>query len=122
MKKTIILTLITILLFSFFSCNSPKKDVKKMLEKMTEFTDILNNAAEDGILDDDEITVILNMFDEIESIVQKYNEGSDKREEFDEYLLEYDDEVKEITGKMIRAYSKIAQLEGADKLNKISKI
>jgi uncharacterized protein with von Willebrand factor type A (vWA) domain len=93
-----------------------------MLEKMTEFTDILNNAAEDGILDDDEITVILNMFDEIESIVQKYNEGSDKREEFDEYLLEYDDEVKEITGKMIRAYSKIAQLEGADKLNKISKI
>lgn len=100
--------------------NGPIEQLDTMIELIEDFTDFAYSAAEDKILEGDEIEEYKERFEEIENIeeelLEKTNNDEETQKEFEEYAEKNKDKINITYEDFYLALEKIFECEGADKL------
>ncbi len=117
MRKIAILLGLAAFVLSLSSCGGPEADANKMIKKMENLTKAINDAAEDGKIEDKEaenINKLIKELDELSDEMEKKYEGKDEeKEKVDKIVEEKGEKVEE---EFMEAFTKAMECEGIDKI------
>jgi len=118
MKKLSLFAISLVVILVLASCGGPKADVKKMLKKFEDYTEVAEEAVEDKILDEKEIKELNEISAEIDEFSkemdEKYEEDDAATKEMEEFMKE--EKNKEILKKYTDALMSLWDCEGAENL------
>ncbi len=118
MKKLSLLVVSVVVILVLASCGGPKADVKKMLSKFEDYTEVAEKAVEDKILDEKEIEELNEISGKIDEFSkemdEKYEKDDAATKEMEEFMKE--DKNKEILKNYTNALMSLWDCEGAENL------